>query len=318
MSKATAFILLRPETLGLIDSLVKDMGGQVNYFEDNQPLSMEDAIKRLKEMLGWNSQVSIYWIICGSASEKPTGEIPCPPQARPDHCGQGGLSEILTAWAWLDYINGAFDWSIVSWGSNYTGLMIAITCDQIQLDRVLRDPAKKWMVVAVYSQSEITQRTQRGGIFKRPSELRGNGIWSKIVKTAKTPIALQGMAAEPARTIEGTSRLLERVASVFGCSTRYEWLSIESESAFLNLARSPFTRIIVCGDLSPTEMERAIKEFEEVDMDIFRFGLVALKSATWIYIPQTVRDRNEILIHNDEARVADFLKNEHITKGCPL
>jgi hypothetical protein len=62
-------------------------------------------------------------------------------------------------------------------------------------------------------------------------------------------------------------------------------------------------------------MKYALESFEGVRRDPLHFGIKALESASWIYIPGTEREKLEVYVNNDPAVTTNLLQNKGLTSS---
>ena len=142
----------------------------------------------------------------------------------------------------------------------------------------------------------------------------GEGIWER--NACATAIALTGEAGElPERKLPDEAKIISEDVSVHAdleIPVRRQWIRISTCDALMYYASFPYTLFIAAGDVDANLFSAFLEESKVNGPDPLLFGLAALHSASWIYVPQTDRLGDEIYINRNPQETARLLADERV------
>ena len=173
-------------------------------------------------------------------------------------------------------------------------------------------------MVSGYTAEELSQKRFRGAIFHRSAELRGQGLWAYGRGLCESALILNYSQENSLSSLPPGAEVVSEVRGrEFG--HRRSWIRVQDEAALLQYVGSPFTVMVTGSDLDERLRWFALQDFalvaEYINRDPLRFGLQALHSASWIYIPATEGDKWEIYVANDPALTSGLLQSSELTNS---
>jgi hypothetical protein len=306
MAPSVACLLLREKLLPWLATLHTTVAPDATVHEDGEA----KPITRLMELVEgamdvWQAH-AYNWYLHGT----PTGQAAPRVRQLADH-DQAMYQEGL---AYVEQLAQAYAWCLLPWGVDYTGQMLLFfASDAATFTTILtwlqggRDHACADLLVSVYPADAFRGQRFRGAIFGR-ADLRGHGLWHDGRGTSASALVLQS-------TPEDWSLVLPAYAEVVcqahvGSSIR-RWIRVHDEAALLQQVTGCSPDLVTAGDLDDRWMRESLGHFAQIfayiSGDPLYFGLRALQSASWIYIPETGREHWEIYINNDPAVTSRLL-----------
>jgi hypothetical protein len=213
-----------------------------------------------------------------------------------------------------------YSWCLIPWGGDFTSQMLAfVSTDETATNLAiesLRESGCSDLIVSRYTREDLEHNRFKGAIFSRKPASRAQGLWNHGIGSAGSVLILRSDADVTSFATHGTARpVLETRATVFGAPILRTWMRIEDEVGFLRYALDPFTAIITAPDLDESHMRHALESFEGVSRDALHFGIKALGSASWIYIPGTEREKLEVYVNKDPDVTTSLLQNKPLTSS---
>jgi hypothetical protein len=308
-------LLLRESVLPTLEALLltdlKD--GTLREDVDRKPIAR--FLEVLKEALRWRVH-GRDWILHGKQlAEEAT--VPLKVANRED-------VSYLDVLSYVEGLGRSYSWSLVPWGIQTTGLMIAFVSTDEDLSRkasgLLKRAFEGSLLVSSYQESDLRGKRFKGSVFKRSAQFRGHGVWQSGRGRSETAFALNFWSSDEELVLPaGAEVILEGYGSQFGNSVVRRWIRLRDESALLHLIQGDPPILVTSADLDERLMWMALQDFadvaEEVNQDALSFAVRAVKSASWIYIPLRDDAKQEIYINNDPTVTTFLMESRGVTSA---
>jgi hypothetical protein len=221
-------------------------------------------------------------------------------------------------------IADAYEWCLMPWGTDYTGIMIALVSadDHVirQAKEILSQTQCADLTVSHYTRAEVANHKFRGAVFNRGLGVRGEGVWERNACPTAVVFTAEGgefMKRKMFNEVQIISEDISNEANT-GIPVRRQWIRMSAGAALLYYARFPYTVIIAAGDVNDDMFVDLLADSKKNGQDPLRFGLAALQSASWIYIPKTERLGDEIYINRNPQETAKLLADERVASAPRL
>ena len=173
------------------------------------------------------------------------------------------------------------------------------------------------LIVSHYTAEEVDNQQFRGVVFNRGLSETGGGIWdrnasaSAIVYTGAGGDLTLGYMPDGVEIVSQD----DSIDPDFNIRVTRQWLRISSDSNLLHYACSEYTNLIAAGDVDDNLFWTFLRESKAGDRDPLRFGLIALHSASWIYVPNTDGLGDEVYINQDSKETARLLADKRVSSA---
>jgi hypothetical protein len=302
---AVSLILFRQQSIDWSLSLPFALADEISQLEPSEP-----AITRFRDLLETGRRWATHsrlWCVHGPALNPRSVELI---ELAPESFNYLGRAEVVQE------LGRSFSWCIIPWGGDFTAQMIAfISFDNSQSKRALeflRENHASDLLVSTYTINDLNHHRFRGAIFGRKTSERAQHLWKEGQMNSALALRADEALGSPSQR---NSTVLEKSVSEFGRDVRLAWIRISDEMRFLQCATDQATKIITSDDLPPSLMQSGLDNFDEVRIDPLRFGLSALSSSSWIYIPQTERDKLETFISQDPLVTTAIFQSKALTSS---
>jgi hypothetical protein len=208
---------------------------------------------------------------------------------------------------------GAYSWSFIPWGMDFTSQMLTVVTNgdadiATRFATSLETDGCTDLLLSTYSMQDLDDHRFRGAVFSRRDSSRARDIWSDGMGYMDSALVFK-TAPSPSSDEE---RVLQTQVEVFGTSVQLGWVLARNEAEFLRHAVDPFTMIVTAPNLDKSDLSHAMQHFESIKRDPLRFGVRALRSAAWIYVPGTERSKSEIYVNNDATVTTKVFQNKRL------
>lgn len=226
--------------------------------------------------------------------------------------------------SYVEELSHAYSWSLIPWGTWFTGQMLAfVSTDEGTFARAITwiiGAANRDLVVSSYTSKEVSEKQFRGAIFHRSTDLRGQGLWKYGRGSSDSALVLNYTSIEnPGKLPPNCEVVCEASGYQFQPILR-RWIRVRDESALLHFVQNDPSVIVTAPGLDERFMWLALQDFgdvaEHVNQDTLYFGLKALETVSWIYIPMSDDGKREIYVNNDPAVTTRFTGCDEMT-GAP-
>src|SRR5262249_41669018 len=174
--------------------------------------------------------------------------------------------------------------------------------------------ANKDLVVSLYSSDELKEERFRGGIFAGTQGLAPGELLRCGGMSTGSALTLIYYPENNPKQLKGAEIILEAAGYEIGNPVRRRWVRASDESVFRRLLEDRNCVIVTGPDLDPRVMWLAVQDFtrvaDYVTQDPLYFGLKALESAAWIYIPANSDDKCEVYLNQDAELTRRFFHSE--------
>jgi hypothetical protein len=220
----------------------------------------------------------------------------------------------VDALANVEKLAKSYSWSLIPWGSYGTGQMIGfISSNENIFNKVMRYLAEgnPDLVVSSYTADDLSSRRFKGGVFFRAGEHCGRELWDHVHGPSNSIMVLSFSTGQNSPELKTAEVVCESQGLQFGNPIRRKWIRIRDASTLQHYIAKRETVIVTASGLNEQIMWLALQDFagvaEHVNQDPLHFGLLALKSAAWIYIPTHYDEESNIYLNQDWAGAAEFL-----------
>jgi hypothetical protein len=305
IGKILAFLLFRENLIPLLENIHYRLLPDASLHEEDEVKPMTRFAELLKEA-GRFRLHGRDWYIYGA----PTGDTP-PPILRV--ANRYDISYV-DALVYVEKLAKSYSWSLIPWGSYGTGQMIGfISSNENIFNKVMRYLAESNpdLAVSSYTADDLISRRFKGGIFFPAVEHWGRKLWNHGHGPCNSIMVLSFSTGQNSPEPKSAEVVCESQGFQFGNPIRRKWIRIRDESTLLHYIDKRETVIITASGLNEQIMWLALQDFagvaEHVNQDPLHFGLLALKSAAWIYIPTHYDEESNIYLNQDPAGAAEFL-----------
>jgi hypothetical protein len=209
----------------------------------------------------------------------------------------------------------AYSWSLLSWGSDSTGLMVAfVSADdgllaeaKVELDKL----GCGGLLVNEYSPADVLGGRFRGLVFGRLKDDRGRGLWPHMARPGRLVLAFtRGII--PRDLVESSEVLgMEEQPQEYG---RGMCLMVKREREFLGLAIASI-ELIVSVFPGEARVASAMGHFGALQEDPLRFGIDRLGTPGVLYVPGTARKGREIVVCKSDADAGAILNAQDVRQS---
>jgi len=218
----------------------------------------------------------------------------------------------------------SYSWSLMPWGVQYTGQMIAfLSSDEAIFAKAagafqgayLRD-----LHVSSYTEEELREKRFRGAAFHRSGTFRGQGLWKHGRGFSDSALVLNYGSADSKLALPHDAEIVcEEPGSQLGNPVIRRWIRVQGEAALIHFVQNDPSVIVTAPGLDERLMWLALQDFAEVadhvNQDTLHFGLKALETVSWVYIPMSDDGRREIYVNNDPVVTTRFTQCDEMTRA---
>jgi hypothetical protein len=307
MSKQAAFVILRRKIYPVLDSLHRvwpDAALKIG--------TEEKEVSLFSEILDGTLRSSFHignWLLHGTQLDQLA-----PPNL--DTIGRDYVEwrELAT---YVEELSRGYSWSIIPWGFQWHGLMIAvIASDQDIFRRMMNYLRPADLVVSSYTLDDLKTMSFRGAAFSVPAEVGVGAVWRYGRGLHRSALALIEERGHSVPALVGTAEVVcEERGDSCGPVLR-RWIRCKDEEATKTYAANWIT---VAPDTDEKVLWLAIQDFagvaQEVNVDPLAYGLKAMQSASWIYIPRRGDIPWQLYLNQDAKATRSVLQSEDLQSG---
>jgi hypothetical protein len=310
--KMIACLLLRDELTPLLECIHLTLLKDACLKEGNGEAPIARFGEILKESLKRQKHAR-DWYLHGTQSED---EVPALlPMAHRDDLRH---PEVV---AYVEALCRAYSWCLIPWGVSGTGLMLALITPEDALFRKIMQylaVAPRNLLVSSYTIEQIREKQFRGAIFRCPGDSSISALWEYGRGPSESVLAL---SVEQQGAVSILPAQVELVSEAHGyqfAPVRRRWVRILDEHALSEYVATRAT-IVTGSGLDEKVAWLALQDFagvaDFVNRDRLSFGIKALESVPWIYIPPHDDERWEIYINQDPQVTERLLTSEGLTRA---
>jgi hypothetical protein len=310
-NKVMTLVLFRKQLLPTLDYLYRVFLQDASLKEGTEEKSVESFFEIAKEALRWRLHAR-DWFLHG----KQRGSEAILP-LKLAHQENVSYEEVLS---YVERLSHSYSWSLLPWGVQYTGQMIAFLSSD---ETVFAKTAEAFQVhhrdlhVSSYTKEELREKRFRGAAFHRSTDFRGQGLWKYGRGSSDSALVLNYASVEnPGKLPPNCEMVCEAIGYQFQPILR-RWIRVWDEQALLHFVQNDPAVIVTASGLDERFMWLALQDFgdvaEHVNQDTLHFGLKALETASWVYIPMSDDGKLEIYANNDPAVTTSFTQCDEMT-----
>jgi hypothetical protein len=303
--------LLRNKLLPLLEHVHHALLPDASLLEEDQ----EKPISRFSELLKEGVRYHVNgrdWLLHGTRKGQ------APQILRMAHVDDLHYRQAL---AYVKKVAEAYAWCLLPWGVSFGGEMLAF----ISADQSIFNKFKKYALegycrdleVSHYTAENLNHEQFKGAIFRRPVDLRAQALWKHARGPSSSVLALT-CSSEDSRP-PAAEVVCETPGNQFGNPVIRSWIRISDEHRLRWYLAGRSIIIVTASDLDERLMWLALQDFAEiadtVNQDPLYFGLKALESASWVYIPMNTDEKWEIYINKDPAVTTQFLQSKEVLEA---
>jgi hypothetical protein len=310
---AIAILLFRKKMLPAFEHLHYILP-DASIREDEEERPIARFLELIKEALQYQLH-GRNWYVHGASKECGTPEM-----LRLAHNDNVSRQQVVKH---VQELTEAYSWCLMPWGVNYAGQMIAfLSAEDTTFEKglkFLQGTYYRDLHVSSYRDQEISEKRFRGGIFRSSSaEARAKGLWEYGRGSCDSVLALHYSSECSLSDLPlGAEIVYEAHGQQFGNPTRRRWIRVYDEAALLHYVTRRDRVLFTAPGLDERVMWLALQDYadiaESVNQDPLQFGLKALESTSWIYIPMNDDDKWDIYMNREPAAVSRFLESEELT-----
>ena len=238
----------------------------------------------------WQAHWNPVWCICGARlSQQPICSL--------------NADDILS-------LEKAYSWSLRSWGADHAGLMVALNSSDDHMineatGRLAADGCAD-LLLSQYSVEDISAGKVRGAVFSRRQEERSEGIWPHMSVAENSVFAL-ALDWQLPRDLKESNEIvaMEKSSAEHGKGI---CIKITSQEEFAKFAH-PRTKLLVAGYIPIDVIRATIDRFQLFLEDPLAYAKNNFRDANLIYVPDTARGHQEILICRDAGDAAKVIRD---------
>jgi len=222
--------------------------------------------------------------------------------------------------SYVDRLAHSYSWSLLPWGVRYTGEMIAfLSSDEAVFAKITGafQGHHHDLHVSSYTEEELREKRFRGAAFHRGAEFRGQGLWKHGRGSSDSALVLGSCSIEEPRKLPPNSEVVCEANGYQFQPILRRWIRVWDEPALLHFVQNDPTVIVTAPGLDERFMWLALQDFadvaEHVNQDPLYFGLKALETVSWVYIPMSDDAKREIYVNNDPAITTRFTQCNEMT-----
>lgn len=310
-TEGVACLLLRQPLNPMLENLPMFLK-EARLRERNEEITVTRFSEILKEALGWPRNTR-DWCLHGTLRGR----------ERPVTLRMAGRHDLSYAetLAYVEQLLHAYTWCLIPWGVDYVGQMILF----MSSDPTIFGKLMEWLagsdyhelLVSAYTTEEVARQRFRGAIFYRLTDIRGQGVWDYGRGTSDSALILRAEQDERPQLPLGAEIVCDVRGYHFGPLHR-RWIRVRTEDALLHYTEHHSTILITSVGLDERIQWLATQDFAGVSRTItadpLYFGLKALESVSWIYLPSDNHDRYEIYINHDPAVTTQLLTSDTLLR----
>lgn len=307
-----ACLLLRDQITPLLEcihlTLLKD--ARLRESDGEVPIGRFGEI--LKESLKWEKHAR-DWCLHGVPLE---GEPPA--ILRMAHRDDLSHPEIV---AYVEALCRAYSWCLVPWGVDGTGLMLAIVASEdALLTKVMHylALAPRSLLVSSYTVEQARKKQFRGAVFRCGGDSSIGALWEYGRGSDDSVLVLSVEKEGAVSILPAQVQLVSEARGYQFAPICRRWVRIFAEHSLAEYVANRAT-IVTGSGLDEKFAWLALQDFagaaDFVNRDRLSFGIKALESVPWIYIPQHHDERWEIYINQDPQVTERLLTSKSLTRA---
>lgn len=304
------FLLLRPSLLALLEGIHHTLLTDACLCEEGT----EKPIGRFAEILREALRYRLHgrnWYLHGTAIQEIRPKaLTC--VTRNDLPYQERL-------AFVEGMGSAYSWCLFPWGCYGTGQMIAfISSDAGVFAKVLKYLAagNKDLIVSSYSSEELKNEQFKGAIYLGTGNLVASELWKCTGISSESMLILTSHPEHRPQELKNAEIVLEATGHQIGNPVHRRWIRVTDEGTLKQFLDGGNTIIVTAPNLNQRVMWLAIQDFahvaDHVTQDPLYFGLKALESAAWIYVPPSADEKCEIYLNQNPEVTRRFLNSNNL------
>lgn len=312
--KMIAFLLLRESLLGLLENIHLTLLPDASLREEGG----ENPIARFADILKEALRYRIHgrdWYLHGTSSG---GEAPKVLRVADNYD-----LRYLDLLSYVHSLAKSYSWCLIPWGVYGTGEMIAF----ISSDPEIFAKAMKYLTrgnqdlfVSSYTIDELMGKRFRGAVFLCSAEDRSRLLWEKGGGSPNSMLILNYCTADrPSALPRDADIVCEAPGYQIGNAVRRRWIRVRSVAALQYYLANRYTTIVIPPGLDEHVLWLSLQDFagvaEHVNRDPLYFGVKALESVSWIYIPTNYDEKWEIYINQNADVTRTLLESEDLTRA---
>lgn len=301
------FLLFRENLIALLENIHYRLLPDASLYEENEENPVTRFLDLLKEAVRYRSH-GRNWYLHGALTAN------APPRVLKT-ANRYDLSYV-DALSYVEKLAQSYSWSLIPWGTYGTGQMIGfISSDKSIFNKVMRYLAESNpdLVVSSYTADDLSSKRFRGGIFLPVGEHYGRELWHHGHSPSGSIMVLSystGLSSSDPSNIE---TVCESRGHQLGNPIHRRWIRVRGEEALQHYIASRDTVIVTASGLTEQVMWLALQDFagvaEHISADPLHFGLKALESASWVYVPTNADEKWNIYLDRDPIRAGRFLES---------
>jgi hypothetical protein len=312
-NKIVAFLLFREKILHRLEHMHHRLLPDASFRENGAEKPMEKFVEIAKGSIR-HKVSNLEWCLHGNR----TGSEATPSALTMAHGNDLSYLELIS---YVEELCRAYSWSLVPSGVYGTGQMLAfISADEATFKKAvdwLIGPANRDLVVSSYTFEELERKQFRGAIFHRSTDLRGQGLWKHGRGSADSALVLNYASVENPGKLPPNCEVVCEASGYQIQPILRRWIRVRDEAALLHFIQNDLAVIVTAPGLDERFMWLALQDFgdvaEHVNQDTLHFGLKALETVSWVYIPMSDDGKREIYVNNDPAVTTSFTQCDEMT-----
>jgi hypothetical protein len=226
--------------------------------------------------------------------------------------------------SYVEELSSAYSWSLIPWGVPFTGQMLTfVSANETTFEKAIAwiiGDANRDLVVSTYRFEELKEKRFRGAAFHRSADFRGQGLWKHGRGSSESALILNYTSLENPRELPPNCEVVCEASGYQFQPILRRWIRVLDEAALLHFVQNDPAVIVTAQGLDERFMWLALQDFgdvaEHVNQDTLHFGLKALETVSWVYIPMSDDGKREIYVNNDPAVTTRFTGCAEMT-GAP-
>lgn len=305
--------LFRKQLLSTLDYLHRVVLQGASLREGQEEKPVERFFEIAKEALHWQFHAR-DWFLHGNQRGSETIS-----PLKLAHMESVSYLEVLS---YVQKLANSYSWSLLPWGVQFTGQMIAFCSSE---ETIFTKTAAAFQVhhrdlyVSSYTAEQLTQKRFRGAAFHRSTDFRGQGLWKYGRGSSKSVLVLNYTSIENPGKLPPNCEVVCEASGYQIQPVLRRWIRVWDEPALLHFVHNDRAVIVTAPGLDERFMWLALQDFgdvaEHVNQDTLHFGLKALETVSWIYIPMSDDGKREIYVNNDPAVTTAFTECDDMTQA---
>ena len=303
-NKMMTLVLFRKQLLPTLEYLHRVFLQDASFKEGEEEKPVERFFEIAKEALHWRFHAR-DWFLHGNQRGSET-ILPL----KLAHQENVSYVEVLS---YVERLAHSYSWSLLPWGVQYTGQMIAFLSSD---ETVFTKTAGAFQVhhhdlqVSSYTQEELREKRFRGAAFHRSADFRGKGVWKYGRGLSESALVLNYTSLEKPRELPPNCEVVCEASGYQFQPILRRWIRVRDEAALLHFVQNDPAVIVTAQGLDERFMWLTLQDFgdvaEHVNQDTLHFGLKALETVSWVYIPMSDDGKREIYVNNEPAVTTRF------------